>query len=717
MSESTIQSKTDTFARSQGWQAYPFRSANHRGVPDRIYFKGGTTKLIEFKAEGKKPSPLQEKCIADLRREGMEVHVIDNVDDGKAVFIDGLLYPKQELLKQYFDYDAEGYLIHKERIDKIGRPNIRYAGKRAGTLDTKRRWRISVDGQVFEAHRLVWIWHNGEIPVGHVVDHINGDPSDNRIENLRTATTSQNNANRNCKKNNATSQYFGVYKKDGTQWVAQAKKDGEVQYIGCFKTELEAAQARDSYVRGLHDGFEKLNFPDQLNRFDLHDYQERAVEFVKGNPFAALWIEMGLGKSVITLTALVDLLEEFEFENALVIAPKRVALSVWPQETAKWAHTQHLTTNVLAGASAKRRESLRTEKADITVINRENVEWLANAWGQDWPYDLVVIDESSRFKSHRAKRFKALKKVRNKVTRMIQLTGTPASNGLHDLWSQVYLLDGGERLGRTITKYRDTYFTPDYMGYNYLLKKGSKEKIYSKLDDIVLTLSSEDYIDLPDRIDNLIELEMPTATAKQYKDLERDFLLELEDAEVAALHAASLTNKLLQFANGAIYVGEADERETVKIHDIKLDALGEIIDGAEGSPVLVAYNYQSDAARIKDRFKQAVILDDDPKTIDKWNTREIPLLLAHPASAGHGLNLQKGGNTLVWFGLNWSLELYQQFNKRLHRQGQEASAVIVHHLIVKGTVDETVMAALGSKNLTQKALLDALKKDAQRRVK
>ena len=539
MSEATVQSKTDAFAKAQGWQAYPFRSANHRGVPDRIYFKGGTTKLIEFKAEGKKPSPLQEKCIADLRREGMEVHVIDNVDDGKAVFM-----PNRDL---------------------------------------------------------------------------------------------------------------------------------------------------------------------------LHDYQNRAAQFVKDVPKSALWVDMGLGKTVITLTALVDLLGEFEFENALVIAPLRVAKSVWPAETTKWAHTRHLSVNNLC-VPPKRREAAFKKKADIHAINRELVAKLVEYWGQDWPYDLVVIDESSSFKSHKAQRFTALKKVQNKITRMIQLTGTPASNGLLDLWSQIYLLDGGERLGRTITAYRQKYFVADHMGYNWHIKSGAKEKIYAKLADIVLTLSSEDYISLPDFVFNPIELDMPRDTAKQYKDLERDFLLELEDDEITALHAASLTNKLLQFANGAIYVGEGEDRHTAELHGLKLDALGEIIDEAVGSPVLVAYNYQSDAKRIKARFKQATILDSDPKTIDRWNAGEIPLLLAHPASAGHGLNLQKGGNTLVWFGLNWSLELYQQFNKRLHRQGQ-TEKVIAHHLIVKGTVDETVMKALGAKNLTQKALLDALKKDAQRRLK
>ena len=535
MSESTTQSKTDAFARAQGWQAFPFRSANHRGLPDRIYFKAGKTKLIEFKDTGKKPSPLQNKCIADLRSEGMEVHVIDNVEAGKDVF----------------------------------RPN----------------------------------------------------------------------------------------------------------------------------------------------RSMLHGYQERAVQFIKDTPYCALWVDMGLGKTISTLTAIADL--AFDFNNVLVIAPLRVAKSVWPVEVKKWAHTRHLTVNNLC-VPLKQRKTAFTKQADIHVINRELVAQLAEYWGQDWPYDFVVIDESSSFKSHKSQRFKALRKVRNKIGRMVQLTGTPASNGLLDLWSQIYLLDGGQRLGKTYSAYRDAYFLSDYMGYNWHLKKGSKEKIYNRLGDITLSLASEDYLDLPERVDNFIKVEMPPAVAGQYRAFERDFLTEIDGEEVTALYAAGLANKLLQFANGAVYSGEGSDRLALGVHDLKLDALAEIIEGAAGAPVLVAYNFKSDLARIQARFKHAEVLGTEPKIIDRWNAGEIPILLAHPASAGHGLNLQDGGRILAWFGLNWSLELYQQFNKRLHRQGQERS-VIVHHIVVKDSIDESVIRALKAKDATQSALLNALKKDAKRR--
>ncbi|CAM3776944.1 SNF2-related protein [Litorimonas haliclonae] len=538
MSESHIQKKVGEFAKAQGWRAYPFRSVNHNAIPDRIYFRKSQTKMIEFKDAGEEPTPLQAYEIRELRAEGMDVHVIDNVEDGKDVF--------------------------------------------------------------------------------------------------------------------------------------------------------------------------------RLQRDMLHDYQRRAVQFAKDHPKCALWMDMGLGKTATTLTVAVDLLEEFEFENALVIAPLRVAKSVWPSEVTKWAHTRKLVVNNLCVPASKRKKAYE-KPADIHVINRELVTKLVEYWGQNWPYDFVIIDESSSFKSHQSKRFKSLKKVRNKIERMIQLTGTPASNGLHDLWSQIFLLDGGERLGKTITAYRRAYFDQDYHGFTWTPKDGVKDKIYQKLDDIVLTLSSEDYLSLPPYILNRVELDMPADTAKQYKTLEKDFILELEDADVTALHAASLTNKLLQFANGAIYSGDADERITVNVHSLKLDALSDIIDEAAGSPVLVAYNYKSDAERIQNRFKQAVLLDADNATIEKWNAGKIPLLLAHPASAGHGLNLQDGGNTLVWYGLNWSLELYQQFNKRLHRQGQ-TKPVIAHHIIIKDSVDETVMAALEAKNTTQKALLDALKKDVKRRT-
>lgn len=453
-----------------------------------------------------------------------------------------------------------------------------------------------------------------------------------------------------------------------------------------------------------------------FSRDKLHDYQHKAVQFIKDTPSCALWVDMGLGKTVTVLTAVADLLDGFEAHRVLIIAPLRVALNTWPNEIGVWDHTRHLSFRNIAGSPAQRTATVIGDKSEIHIINRELVPWLVETLKKHkagWPYDVVVIDEASSFKSSKTKRFKALRKALPAITRLIELTGTPASNGLLDVWPQVFLLDRGARLGKTFSGFRDAYFTSDYHGYNWDLKRGSEERIYAALDDICLTMSAEDYLELPDRIDNVIPVQISEDVRATYSELEKEFLAEIGDEVVEVLNAAALTNKLLQFANGAVYTG--GEGEWTAVHDAKLDVLGEIVSETAGAPILVAYNYKTDAKRIKERFPQAQILGKDPAQIDAWNRGEIPMLLAHPASAGHGLNLQKGGNVIVWFGLNWSLELYQQFNARLHRQGQ-SKPVIIHHLAVENTVDQTVLDALARKDITQRALLNALKSDIEGRV-
>lgn len=449
----------------------------------------------------------------------------------------------------------------------------------------------------------------------------------------------------------------------------------------------------------------------RFSRSQLHDYQTNATQFIKDNPFCALWLDMGLGKSVTTLTAVVDLLDTFEVSRILIVAPLRVAEHTWPNEINQWEHAQHLTFSVATGSLQKRKDALWTSR-DIHIINRENIPWVVSYYGTNWPYDMVVIDEFSSFKSSKTKRFKALRKVLPFIDRLVGLTGTPASNGLLDLWAQTYLLDKGDRLGRTFSGYRQRYFSSDYMGYTWTPLPGTEEEIYAKLSGVCLSLSAEDYVELPDRVDNTITVDIPPTSREQYKQLEKEFLLELENDDVVVQHAAALTNKLLQFSNGAIYTDDSGKWESM--HDSKLNALEEIINEAAGQPVLVAYNYKSDKERILKRFKNAVSID-ELNAIDRWNSGDIQILIAHPASAGHGLNLQSGGNIIAWFGLNWSLELYQQFNARLHRQGQ-TKPVIIHHIVLEDSVDDSVMEALNGKHTTQKSLLDALKKDIGGRV-
>lgn len=397
--------------------------------------------------------------------------------------------------------------------------------------------------------------------------------------------------------------------------------------------------------------------------------------------------------------------------KVLVIAPLRVAQDTWSTEVDKWDHLKHLRISKVLG-KPKDRVRAMTTPADIYVTNRENVDWLVREYFGSWPFDMVVIDELSSFKSSKAKRFRSLRKVRPYFKRIVGLTGTPAPNSLIDLWPQLYLLDGGKRLGRTISSYREQYFTPgqrnQFVVYNWNLKDEAEKAIHERIGDICISMMAKDYLDLPERIDSYIEINLPASAMNKYKQLAKDLVLELDEDDITAANAAVLTNKLLQMANGAIY---SENHEVVEIHDEKLKALFEIIEAANGKPVLIFYSYRHDFDRIVSFLKTKklhVTGLKDSEDIKKWNNGEIPIFLVHPASAGHGLNLQAGGHIIVWFGLTWSLELYQQANARLHRQGQKEN-VVIHHLIAKGTVDEDVIKALGNKEVNQNMLLEAVK--------
>lgn len=450
--------------------------------------------------------------------------------------------------------------------------------------------------------------------------------------------------------------------------------------------------------------------------FKPHAYQEFAIQRIIDQPAVGLFLDMGMGKTVSTLTAVTDLLHDsFEVSKVLVIAPKRVAEDTWSRETEKWEHTRYLKVSKVLGTQQKRIEALNAA-ADIYVINRENVEWLVDYYKTNWPFDMLVIDELSSFKSSKAKRFRALRKVRPFIKRIVGLTGTPAPNSLIDLWPQLYLLDSGKRLGKTITGYRERYFQPDQRNgnivYSWRLKPESEKAIHEKISDICISMQAKDWLDLPKRMDNVIKVALPEKTRMKYKQLERDLLLPfIEGGDVVADTAAVLSNKLLQLANGAVYDENGDIQE---IHNEKIEALEGVMEAANGKPVLVFYSYKHDLKRIQDRFKEAKILD-TAEDIKDWNEGKIPMLLAHPASAGHGLNLQDGGNIIVWFGLTWSLELYQQANARLDRQGQKQS-VIVHHLVAEGTIDEDVIKALEGKAVGQDALLAAVKARLERLI-
>ena len=442
--------------------------------------------------------------------------------------------------------------------------------------------------------------------------------------------------------------------------------------------------------------------------FSPHNYQAYAINYIETHPIAAVLLDMGLGKTVISLTAIADLLfDSFEAHRILVVAPLRVARDTWPAEIAKWEHLQHLTYAVCVGTPKERRAALLTG-ADITIINRENLGWLIDSSGFVFDYDMVVIDELSSFKNHKSKRFQSLMKVRPKVKRIIGLTGTPSSNGLMDLWAEFKLLDFGERLGRFITHYRNNYFIPDKRNgeiiYSYKPMPYAEDAIYRKISDITISMKSTDHLQMPELITSQYEVQLSEEEEKRYEELKADFILELPEGEITAANAASLTGKLSQLANGAIY---DDDGNIIEFHDRKLDALEDLIEAANGKPLLVAYWFKHDLQRIKKRFDVREIKSS--KDITDWNNGDIPVAVIHPASAGHGLNLQAGGSTLIWFGLTWSLELYQQTNARLWRQGQTSGTVVIEHIITKGTIDERILKALSLKEVTQNALIDAVK--------
>ena len=445
-------------------------------------------------------------------------------------------------------------------------------------------------------------------------------------------------------------------------------------------------------------------------KFIPHDYQKRAVSFIREHEAAGLFLEMGLGKTVITLTAIDELMNDsFEVSRVLVIAPLRVAEDTWSRESNKWDHLKHLKISKILGSAADRIRALKAQ-ADIYVINRENVVWLVEYLEENrvkWPFDMVVIDELSSFKNNQAKRFKALRRMRPAIDRIVGLTGTPAANSLMDLWAEMYLLDRGERLGRTLTAYRGNWFRPGYgngyVTYKWEPRRGALEAITKRIADITVSMKAEDYLTLPDKVESTIEVSLDEKGLKAYKEMEKESLIELEGEEIAALDAAAVMSKLLQMANGFIYDEAHNPRH---IHEAKLDALGEILEAAE-SPVLVYYNFQADKDAILSRFHEAKLLEND-STIEEWNKGKIKILLAHPASAGYGLNLQDGGHIMAWYGLPWSLEQYLQAVARLQRQGQKYP-VMVYHLIAKGTVDEQVVASLSKKDMTQSALINILK--------
>lgn len=449
-----------------------------------------------------------------------------------------------------------------------------------------------------------------------------------------------------------------------------------------------------------------------LDRNNLHAYQRTAVEHIKEHPESALFLDMGLGKTVSTLTAIVDLINFFEVSKVLIVAPKRVAEMTWGDEVENWQHLNGLRVSVIKG-TAKQREAAARAEADIYTVSRDNLVWLLQMWGgSKVPYDMLVLDELSSFKNHQSKRFKAAKVIRRSCNRVVGLTGTPAPNGLIDLWAQMYLVDGGVRLGKTITDYRANYFRAGAQNggiiYEYKPLPTTANVLSEKIADITLSMKALDFLDMPELnyINNYVE--MTAKVKKGYEDFEREQVLELlsDDAEITAMSAAALSNKLLQYAGGAVY--DAD-RNVYAVHDEKIETLKEMIEAANGAPVLVAYNFQHEKARILEALKDygAEPLE-GVESVRRWNAGEIPVLVAHPASAGHGLNMQKGGNRIIWYGVTWSLELYQQFNARLWRQGQR-NGVFVHHIVTRGTIDDKVIAALTGKATTQDGLMSAVK--------
>lgn len=449
--------------------------------------------------------------------------------------------------------------------------------------------------------------------------------------------------------------------------------------------------------------------------FKPHAYQQHCINQIIEIKKLGLFLDMGLGKTVTTLTAIKELkYNRFQVRRVLVIAPKKVAEGTWTREAAKWDHTKMLRVSPVLGSQTKRIKALNTP-ADIYITNRENVVWLVDYYRNAWPFDMVVVDESSSFKSHSAKRFKALASVGERIERMVELTGTPSPNGLDDLWAQVFLLDGGERLGKRYTHFRERYFQPDKRGadgmvYSYEAKPGSEEGILEKISDICISMKAEDYLQLPDITYHEVPVELDAKALKSYCELEREMVLQLpEDGEdISVTSAAALSNKLLQLANGAIY---DEDRQVHEVHGCKVEAFMELVESLQGKPALVFYNYQHDRTRLLEALKKTGLRVRELKTPqdeDDWNARRIDILLTHPASSAYGLNLQQGGNHVIWFGLTWNYELYTQANKRLHRQGQQEK-VIIHHLVCSGTRDEDVMQALQRKDDAQNWVMESLK--------
>ena len=444
-------------------------------------------------------------------------------------------------------------------------------------------------------------------------------------------------------------------------------------------------------------------------KYTPHDYQAYATSFILDHPEAAIFLDCGLGKSVITLTAIRELcLERFEVGKVLVVAPLRVARGTWPEEIAKWDHLKGLTYSVICGTVQERRAAL-AKPVSVYIINRENVQWLIEKSGFPFDFDMLVLDELSSFKNYQAKRFKALRKVRPKVARVVGLTGTPSSNGLMDLFAEFRLLDMGRRLGRQIGRYREAYFVPDKrsaeMIFSYKPRPGAEQEIYRRIGDITISMRAADHLSMPERVETTVPVRMEPAEKLLYNKLRKDLVVRIGKKDIDAGSAAVLAGKLCQMANGAVY---SDDRTVICIHDHKLDALEDLIEAANGQPVMVVYCYQHDRTRMTARFPEAREIREEADIRD-WNAGKIPLALIHPASAGHGLNLQKGGHILIWFGLTWSLELYQQTNARLWRQGQTAGTVIIHHLVTAGTIDEKIWEALKKKDQVQSNLIDAVK--------
>tara|TARA_R110000787_G_scaffold97665_4_gene201339 strand:+ start:37927 stop:39333 length:1407 start_codon:yes stop_codon:yes gene_type:complete len=452
-----------------------------------------------------------------------------------------------------------------------------------------------------------------------------------------------------------------------------------------------------------------------LNETNLHAYQNSCIDHIIDNPYCALFLDMGLGKTITTLTAIKKLMfDELEVSKVLIIAPKRVAENVWTSELDKWDHINHFKASRVIGTVKQRIEALKTE-ADLYLIGRDNIAWLVGLYGGGMlPFDMLIIDESSSFKNHKSNRFKSLKQVRTSFNRIVLLTGTPSPNTLQDLWAQIYLLDGGSRLGKFITHFRRDYFRPGKRNgaiiYNYITQDNGEQRVYDKIEDICLSMKAKDYLDLPERITNYIDIKFPPKIQKLYNDFEEEQVLELfsgkDETDISAVNAAALSNKLLQFSNGAVY--DAEKNYHV-VHDLKIDAIKEIIEDANGKPVLIAWTFRHDLYRLQEALKKhnPVQLKTEQDIFD-WNSGKINILLMHPASGGHGLNLQAGGNIIVWFGQTWSLELYQQLNARLDRQGQD-KPVIVHHLVASNTIETKVVNALARKEKGQNELMEAVK--------